>query len=182
MALGFGISSPEQVADACAVADAAVVGSALVNVVAEHGAAADVLRARERVRAVAEEQLVNALDDLRKPHRRARRGARPAAERARRVRARDRPVKKQIGLAIYQPSREAEVLGHVQAVNPGPLDDGAVRRLFERIIDEARRLERIADGTSRRADRGAVGGQQASVAPVNRRRHRHHETIEALWL
>ena len=55
-------------------------------------------------------------------------------------------VKKQIGLALYQPSREAEVLGHVQSINPGPLDDGAVRRLFERIIDEARRLERIADG------------------------------------
>jgi chorismate mutase len=55
-------------------------------------------------------------------------------------------VKKQIGLAIYQPSREAEVLGHVQQINPGPLDDGAVRRLFERIIDEARRLERIAEG------------------------------------
>jgi chorismate mutase len=57
-------------------------------------------------------------------------------------------VKKQIGLAIYQPAREAEVLGHVQEINPGPLDDGAVRRLFERIIDEARHLERIADGRS----------------------------------
>jgi len=55
-------------------------------------------------------------------------------------------VKKEVGLAVYQPSREAEVLGHVQHINPGPLDDGAVRRLFERIIDEARRLERIADG------------------------------------
>ncbi len=29
------------------------------------------------------------------------------------------------------------MLGHVQSINPGPLDDGAVRRLFERIIDEA---------------------------------------------
>jgi chorismate mutase len=55
-------------------------------------------------------------------------------------------VKKDAGLPIYQPSREAEVLGHVQEINPGPLDDGAVRRLFERIIDEARRLERIAEG------------------------------------
>jgi chorismate mutase len=55
-------------------------------------------------------------------------------------------VKKDAGLPIYQPSRESEVLGHVQTINPGPLDDGAVRRLFERIIDEARRLERIADG------------------------------------
>lgn len=54
--------------------------------------------------------------------------------------------KKQLGMEIYQPTREAEVLGHVQGINPGPLDDGAIRRLFERIIDEARRLERIADG------------------------------------
>ena len=28
--------------------------------------------------------------------------------------------------------------------NPGPLDPTAVRRVFERIIDESRRLERIA--------------------------------------
>ena len=54
--------------------------------------------------------------------------------------------KKLAGLDVYQPSREAEVLGHVQRVNMGPLDDGAIKRLFERIIDEARRLERIADG------------------------------------
>lgn len=54
--------------------------------------------------------------------------------------------KKAAGLDIYQPSREAEVLEHVQRVNPGPLDDEAVKRLFERIIDEARRLERLAEG------------------------------------
>ncbi len=41
IALGFGISTPEQVAQACAWADAAVVGSALVNVIAEHGASSD---------------------------------------------------------------------------------------------------------------------------------------------
>ena len=54
-------------------------------------------------------------------------------------------IKRHAELPIYQPNREAEVLGHVQSINPGPLDDGAVRRLFERIIDEARRLERIAE-------------------------------------
>jgi chorismate mutase len=53
--------------------------------------------------------------------------------------------KKLVGLEIYQPSREAEVLAHVQSINPGPLDNGAIRRLFERVIDEARRLERTAD-------------------------------------
>ncbi len=55
-------------------------------------------------------------------------------------------AKKAAGVQIYQPGRESEVLAHVAQVNRGPLDDGAIRRLFERIIDEARRLERMADG------------------------------------
>jgi tryptophan synthase alpha chain len=51
VALGFGISRPDQVAEACRVADAAVVGSALVNVVGEHGGSADLCaRASEYVR------------------------------------------------------------------------------------------------------------------------------------
>ena len=54
-------------------------------------------------------------------------------------------VKKAEGLEVYQPAREAEVLAHVQKLNRGPLDDGAIRRLFERVIDEARRLERLAE-------------------------------------
>ena len=54
-------------------------------------------------------------------------------------------VKKEAGMEVYQPAREQEVLAHVQTINPGPLDDEAIRRLFERVIDEARRLERIAD-------------------------------------
>ena len=41
LALGFGISRPEHVAQVGRWADAAVVGSALVNVIAEHGAAPD---------------------------------------------------------------------------------------------------------------------------------------------
>jgi tryptophan synthase alpha chain len=43
VALGFGISRPDHVAAACRVADAAVVGSALVQVIAEHGGAADLV-------------------------------------------------------------------------------------------------------------------------------------------
>jgi tryptophan synthase alpha chain len=42
VALGFGIAHPDQVSEACRVADAAVVGSALVNVVADHAASPDV--------------------------------------------------------------------------------------------------------------------------------------------
>jgi chorismate mutase len=48
-------------------------------------------------------------------------------------------------MEVYQPDREAQVLEHVQSVNQGPLDNHAMKRLFERVIDEARRLERLAD-------------------------------------
>jgi chorismate mutase len=44
-------------------------------------------------------------------------------------------------LPAWAPEREAEILRNVVKANTGPLDDAAVRRLFERIIDEARSLE-----------------------------------------
>jgi chorismate mutase len=56
-------------------------------------------------------------------------------------------LKEAAGLPVYQPAREAEVLANVQAANAGPMDDAALVRLFERIIDEARRLERLAAST-----------------------------------
>ena len=54
-------------------------------------------------------------------------------------------LKREMGVPIYQPDREAEVLKNVQRLNTGPLDGAAIKRLFERIIDEARHLERIAE-------------------------------------
>jgi len=53
-------------------------------------------------------------------------------------------IKREAGLPVYAPEREAFVLDRVMRENPGPLDPLAVRRVFERIIDESRRLERIA--------------------------------------
>jgi tryptophan synthase alpha chain len=51
VALGFGISRPDHVAAACRVADAAVVGSALVQVIADHGGEPDLVsRVDEYVR------------------------------------------------------------------------------------------------------------------------------------
>jgi chorismate mutase len=58
-------------------------------------------------------------------------------------------LKEAQGLPLFQPEREREVLAHVKGVNTGPLDDGAIVRLFERIIDEARRLERMAQAGRR---------------------------------
>lgn len=52
-------------------------------------------------------------------------------------------IKRERGLAIYSPNREKQVIEHVTGVNGGPLDASAMRRLFERIIDESRSIERV---------------------------------------
>ena len=52
-------------------------------------------------------------------------------------------IKKQLDLPVYDPSREKRIFDRMKGNNPGPLDNGAVVRLFERVIDESRRLERI---------------------------------------
>lgn len=60
-------------------------------------------------------------------------------------------IKARHDLPVYTPSREVEVLMNVVEANKGPLDDKAMRRLFERIIDEARLLEREYIESRRRA-------------------------------
>jgi chorismate mutase len=61
-------------------------------------------------------------------------------------------IKKRQGLEIYSPKREAQVIANVTAANTGPLDAEAIRRLFERVIDEARRIERIEASKEERKD------------------------------
>lgn len=51
-------------------------------------------------------------------------------------------LKKERGLPIYDPDREKRILERVQRDNPGPLSNEAIVRLFERVIDESRSLER----------------------------------------
>jgi chorismate mutase len=52
-------------------------------------------------------------------------------------------IKKQSGLPVYDPEREKKIFQRMKNANPGPLDDQAIVRLFERVIDESRRLERL---------------------------------------
>jgi chorismate mutase len=62
-------------------------------------------------------------------------------------------LKHEAGLPIYQPDREKQVLENVRqsaTALSGPLTADAVVRIFERIIDEARRAERVA--SERRAN------------------------------
>jgi len=53
-------------------------------------------------------------------------------------------IKQESHIPLYQPDREGEVLANAENENKGPLSDAAIRRLFERIIDEARSAERLA--------------------------------------
>ena len=60
-------------------------------------------------------------------------------------------VKTRLGRMIYDPDREAAIVNHVLESNRGPLSEFAVKRLFERILDESRRMERIAHASSEHA-------------------------------
>jgi len=64
-------------------------------------------------------------------------------------------LKKALGVEVYQPEREKQVIEHVRSVAcEGPLGPDAIARLFERIIDEARSLERRVIGEEETAEPG----------------------------
>ncbi len=51
-------------------------------------------------------------------------------------------LKDKLKIEIYDPRREEDVICNVRKESTGPLTKEAVKRLFERIIDESRRAER----------------------------------------
>jgi chorismate mutase len=52
-------------------------------------------------------------------------------------------VKRGSDLPIYEPKREDQVLANVAGCNGGPMTEDALRRIFERIIDEMRKIQRM---------------------------------------
>lgn len=52
-------------------------------------------------------------------------------------------IKETLDLPIYEPRREDEVYANMERHNRGPLPPDAVKRVFERIIDEMRTLQRM---------------------------------------
>jgi chorismate mutase len=52
-------------------------------------------------------------------------------------------VKRSTDLPIYEPRREDQVFANIAESNQGPIDQDALRRIFERIIDEMRRIQRV---------------------------------------
>ena len=59
-------------------------------------------------------------------------------------------IKRRRKMAIYDPKREEQIIRTVIEANRGPLDAEGMRRLFERIIDESRRIERVTGEAGRK--------------------------------
>lgn len=72
-------------------------------------------------------------------------------------------IKRTRNLDLYSPDREKEVIENVRRANRGPLDDDAVQRLFERIIDESRRVERLAAGSARQEHPVPSGDEEGGL-------------------
>ena len=52
-------------------------------------------------------------------------------------------AKEASGLPVYEPKREDDVYLNVLSHNAGPLPPDALRRIFERIMDEMRSLQKM---------------------------------------
>ena len=52
-------------------------------------------------------------------------------------------AKQSAGMPIYEPKRENDVYRNVLSQNAGPLTSDALRRIYERIIDETRSLQKM---------------------------------------
>jgi len=52
-------------------------------------------------------------------------------------------VKEELALPVYEPKREDQVFANIVGSNEGPLPPDALKRLFERIVDEMRTLQRM---------------------------------------
>ena len=62
-------------------------------------------------------------------------------------------VKREAKLAIYEPKRESQVFDNITSHNGGPLTADGVKRIFERIIDEMRRVQKDRMAETARTER-----------------------------
>src|ERR1700690_2918646 len=51
-------------------------------------------------------------------------------------------TKREASLPIYAPKRETQALANITSHNRGPLTEDGLKRIFERIIDEMRRVQK----------------------------------------
>ena len=68
-------------------------------------------------------------------------------------------VKKLFDMPVYAPKREEMVYANIFSHNRGPLRNDAMRRVYERIIDEMRNLEKEQTVAERNAEHNESRGQ-----------------------
>jgi len=51
-------------------------------------------------------------------------------------------LKRNTSMPIYEPEREKKIFENVQRANRGPLPDGELRQVYERIIDVMRNIQK----------------------------------------
>lgn len=52
-------------------------------------------------------------------------------------------IKNERKLQVFDPERERQIIQSILRENKGPLDDDGLRRIFERVIEECRRIEHL---------------------------------------
>jgi chorismate mutase len=184
LAVGFGISTPEQVREVGEIADGVAVGSAFVRTIEENAASSELesrleaLGRRRNSRWRRGWQRLRAHHRAERPKRRTPRPARSSSPRAGEWFTIEEPmsmeqlaecrkkidvvdlklltllnertriveeigrIKHRLSLPIYEPRREEDVFHNVTTHNQGPLSAEAVKRVFERIIDEMRNIRK----------------------------------------
>jgi len=50
-------------------------------------------------------------------------------------------IKNARNMEVFDPEREKQIIRNILRENKGPLDNEALRRIFERVIDECRQIE-----------------------------------------
>lgn len=63
-------------------------------------------------------------------------------------------LKRGAGMPIYEPDRERKVFENVRSINPGPLLDRDLQRIFERIMDIMRGIQQQEMAPETAADGG----------------------------
>jgi chorismate mutase len=69
-------------------------------------------------------------------------------------------VKRESELPIYEPKREEQVFANITGSNGGPMSSDALRRIFERIIDEMRKIQRVRMESGGKNERMESGGKK----------------------
>jgi len=73
-------------------------------------------------------------------------------------------LKNQGGVALRSPRREKAILSRMKSLNRGPLDDQAVEEIYQEILDQSRRAQKLRNGGKSERRRRTGDARQAASA------------------